>query len=153
MPTSAHVGADRRVLCLLCLQFQLCGESNSIKYDVTPQFFDCGLQPYDRVTDKDFFINNSGKVCSAQCNGHEVFHGSTAQLQLALGACALVHVVLTAGPTPYAVLVVYGCFGLQVTFDFTIDLSRLSRPGIVEAHPSSGKVAAGEKARVRLKVS
>lgn len=47
------------------------------------------------------------------------------------------------------------CFvlmSMQVTFDFTIDLSRLSRPGIVEAYPSTGKVAAGEKARVKLKV-
>jgi hypothetical protein len=49
------------------LQFQLSGESNSIKYDVTPQFFDCGMQPYDRVVDKEFFINNSGKVGPIQC--------------------------------------------------------------------------------------
>lgn len=39
-----------------------------------------------------------------------------------------------------------------MTFDFTVDLSRLSRPGIVEAYPSTGKVAAGEKTRVKLKV-
>lgn len=49
------------------MQFQLSGESNSIKYDVTPQFFDCGMQPYDRVVDKEFFINNSGKVGPIQC--------------------------------------------------------------------------------------
>lgn len=41
---------------------QVAGESNSIKYDVTPQFFDCGMQPYDRAVDKEFFINNRGKV-------------------------------------------------------------------------------------------
>lgn len=29
---------------------------------MTPQFFDCGMQPYDREVDKEFFINNSGKV-------------------------------------------------------------------------------------------
>jgi hypothetical protein len=44
------------------MQFQLSGESNSIKYDFSPQFFDCGMQPYDRVTDKEFFVVNSGKV-------------------------------------------------------------------------------------------
>lgn len=42
---------------------------------------------------------------------------------------------------------------MQVTFEYAIDLSRLSRPGIIEAHPSSGKVAAGEKARIKLKVT
>jgi hypothetical protein len=41
---------------------------------------------------------------------------------------------------------------LQVAFDFIIDLSQLSRQGIVEASPMSGKVAAGEKARIKLKV-
>jgi hypothetical protein len=41
---------------------------------------------------------------------------------------------------------------MQVAFDFTVDLSRLSRPGIIEAHPSTGTVAAGEKARIKLKV-
>jgi hypothetical protein len=41
---------------------------------------------------------------------------------------------------------------VQVAFDFSIDLSRLSRPGIIETYPSTGKVAAGEKARVKLKV-
>jgi hypothetical protein len=41
---------------------------------------------------------------------------------------------------------------LQVAFDFTVDLSQLSRQGIVEASPMSGKVAAGEKARIKLKV-
>lgn len=40
----------------------------------------------------------------------------------------------------------------QVAFDFAVDLGRLSRPGIITAVPSSGKVAAGEKARIRLKV-
>lgn len=42
---------------------------------------------------------------------------------------------------------------VQVAFDFSVDLSRLSRPGIIEAYPSTGKVAAGEKARVKLKVT
>jgi hypothetical protein len=42
---------------------------------------------------------------------------------------------------------------LQVAFDFSIDLSRLSRQGVVEASPVSGKVAAGEKARIKLRVS
>lgn len=55
--TTAHV-----VSALFLPQFQLCGESNSIKFDVTPQFFDCGMQPYDRAVDKEFFISNSGKV-------------------------------------------------------------------------------------------
>jgi hypothetical protein len=41
---------------------------------------------------------------------------------------------------------------LQVAFDFTVDLSQLSRQGIVEASPMSGKVVAGEKTRIKLKV-
>lgn len=57
MTTESHV-----VSVSLLPQFQLCGESNSIKFDVTPQFFDCGMQPYDRAVDKEFFISNSGKV-------------------------------------------------------------------------------------------
>lgn len=40
----------------------------------------------------------------------------------------------------------------QVEFDYTIDLSRLSRSGIVEAHPAAGRVAANDKARIKLKV-
>jgi hypothetical protein len=48
----------------------LAGESNSIKFDVSPQFFDCGMQPYDRMVDKEFFINNSGKVSErGACTG------------------------------------------------------------------------------------
>jgi hypothetical protein len=52
------------------------------------------------------------------------------------------------------ILTLYACTPFpQVTFEFVIDLSRLSRPGVIEAFPSSGKVAAGEKCRVKLKVS
>ena len=40
----------------------------------------------------------------------------------------------------------------QVPFDFKVNLSQLSRPSIVEASPMSGKVQAGEKARIKLKV-
>lgn len=50
------------------LQFQLYGESNSIKFDVSPQFFDCGMQPYDRIVDKEFFVHNTGKVGCAAVN-------------------------------------------------------------------------------------
>jgi hypothetical protein len=49
-------------LLLSGVQFQLSGESNSIKYDVTPQFFDCGMQPYDRAVERELFVNNPGKV-------------------------------------------------------------------------------------------
>ena len=33
----------------------------------------------------------------------------------------------------------------RVPFDFCVDLSRLSRPGVVEASPLKGAVAGGEK--------
>lgn len=82
------------------MQVTLLGESNSIKYNVEPQFFDCGIQPYDKHTERDLYINNQG----------------------------------------------------HVPFDFSVDLSKLSRPGIIEASPLSGKVAAGDKAHVKLKV-
>lgn len=59
--SDAHVRRLRQSVLTLP-QVRLCGESNSIKYGVTPQFFDCGMQPYDRVVDKEFFINNNGKV-------------------------------------------------------------------------------------------
>eukprot|EP00775_Hariotina_reticulata_P008964 gene8964-9139_t len=81
-------------------QVTLTGESNSIKYEVTPQFFDCGLQPYDRAVERDLHISNTGKVA----------------------------------------------------FDFSIDLSHLSRPGVMEVSAMTGKVAAGEKAHIKLKV-
>lgn len=44
------------------------------------------------------------------------------------------------------------CCVFQVAFYFTVDLSQLSRQGIIEASPMSGKVAAGDKAKVKLKV-
>lgn len=37
-------------------------------------------------------------------------------------------------------------------FDFSVDLSQLSRPDIVEAVPMKGTAAAGEKAHIKLKV-
>ena len=37
--------------------------------------------------------------------------------------------------------------------DFVIDLSRLTRPGIVQASPAGGRVGAGERAVVKLRVS
>lgn len=63
------------------MQFQLSGESNSIKYDVMPQFFDCGMQPYDRAVERELFINNTGKVgmlptCSWHCETLCVFGGA-----------------------------------------------------------------------------
>lgn len=64
------VSAAITVVVVAILQFQLSGESNSIKYDVTPQFFDCGLNPYDRVVDKEFFINNTGKVFAGLPHRH-----------------------------------------------------------------------------------
>lgn len=39
----------------------------------------------------------------------------------------------------------------KVAFDFAVDLSRLSRQGVVEAAPMKGSVAAGDKERVKLK--
>lgn len=45
-----------------------------------------------------------------------------------------------------------GIFTGKVAFDFAIDLSQLTRQGIVQASPSEGKVAAGEKVHVKLKV-
>jgi hydrocephalus-inducing protein len=33
----------------------------------------------------------------------------------------------------------------RVPFDFGVDLSRLSRPGVVEASPLKGAIAGGEK--------
>ncbi len=39
----------------------------------------------------------------------------------------------------------------KVAFDFSVDLSHLSRPGIVAAMPMKGTVAAGEKVNIRLK--
>jgi hypothetical protein len=40
----------------------------------------------------------------------------------------------------------------QVPCDFRIDLSQLSRPTIIEASPMTGKIAAGDRAKVKLKV-
>jgi hypothetical protein len=57
-----HKACHCLLLLLSRLQFQLSGESNSIKYDVTPQFFDCGMQPYDRAVERELFVNNTGKV-------------------------------------------------------------------------------------------
>jgi hypothetical protein len=39
-----------------------------------------------------------------------------------------------------------------VAFDFTVDLSQLTRAGVVQASPAAGRVAAGEKAHIKLKV-
>lgn len=40
-----------------------------------------------------------------------------------------------------------------MAFAYSIDLSQVSRPGVVEASPMSGKVAAGDKAKIKLKVA
>jgi hypothetical protein len=40
----------------------------------------------------------------------------------------------------------------RVAFDFSVDLGQLSRPGMVQASPSSGTVGAGERAHIKLKV-
>ncbi len=40
----------------------------------------------------------------------------------------------------------------KVPFDFTVDLSQLSRAGVVEASPMGGRLAAGDKVNVKLKV-
>ncbi len=47
-----------------CPVLQMCvsGEANSIRYDVGPQFFDCGLQSFDRAVEKELVVTNSGKV-------------------------------------------------------------------------------------------
>ncbi len=45
------------------------GESNNIKFAVEPQSFDLGLQPYNRVTERDLVITNNGKV-SLSRSGH-----------------------------------------------------------------------------------
>jgi hypothetical protein len=82
-------------------QVSLTGESNSIKYEVSPQFFDCGLQPYDRALERELHISNTGKVA----------------------------------------------------FDYSIDLSHLSRPGVIEMSAMTGKVAAGDKAHIKFKVA
>jgi hypothetical protein len=42
----------------------LSGESNTIRYSVEPQFFDCGLQPYDKPAERDLYVINTGKVCT-----------------------------------------------------------------------------------------
>jgi hypothetical protein len=42
---------------------------------------------------------------------------------------------------------------MQVPFEFKVNLSQLSRPSIVEASVMSGRVQAGEKARIKLKVN
>jgi hypothetical protein len=41
----------------------------------------------------------------------------------------------------------------KVAFDFTVDLTQLSRAGVVEASPASGRVAAGKRVQVKLRVS
>lgn len=46
------------------LQMALSGESNTIKYSVEPQFFDCGLTPYDKPAERELFVVNTGKVCT-----------------------------------------------------------------------------------------
>lgn len=40
----------------------------------------------------------------------------------------------------------------KVAFDFSVDLGRVSRPGLVQASPSAGHVAAGERAHIKLRV-
>jgi len=89
---------DNKVMCTLLvdLQVALTGESASIVYLVVH----CGLQPYDRVLERELHISNTGKVA----------------------------------------------------FDSSIDLSHLSRPGVIEASMMTGKVAAGDKAHIKIKV-
>jgi len=38
-----------------------------------------------------------------------------------------------------------------VPFEFSINLSSISRPGLIECHPMAGKVLAGDKTRVQVK--
>jgi hypothetical protein len=38
------------------------GEANNIKYSIEPQFFDVGIQLFDRPVDRELVIHNQGKV-------------------------------------------------------------------------------------------
>lgn len=122
-----------------------------MRFAVEPQFFDLGLTPYDRPVERDLHIANTGAAVAGAAECRQVCPLQRTNSWAVLGRLQCNHRQQLV--CEHCWLPVHFCPAGKVPFDFTIDTSQLTRPGIIVASPSNGTVNGGQKAHVKLRVS